>query len=56
MCNAGLKGGKTIPWIDVCQNDGNLLAAGGGNQLITIFDKRESKIIKNFDVHDGDVS
>ena len=35
-------------WIDVCQNDGNLLAIGGWNEKIKIFDKRESKIIKTF--------
>ena len=41
-------------WIDVCQNDGNLLVSGGYNANIKIFDKRESKIIKTFDdVHSG---
>ena len=35
--------------MDVCQNDGNLLASGGIDRDIKIFDKRESKIIKTFD-------
>ena len=38
-------------WIDVCQNDGNLLVSCGTDTSIKIFDKRESKIIKTFDVH-----
>ena len=38
-------------WIDVCQNDGNLLVSGGTDTSIKVFDKRESKIIKTFDVH-----
>ena len=41
-------------WIDVCQNDGNVLTSGGEDQRIKIFDKRVSKIIKTFDdVHSG---
>ena len=35
-------------WIDICQNNGNLLAACGMDMEIKIFDKRESKIIKTF--------
>ncbi len=41
-------------WIDVCQSNGNLLASGGVDRAIKIFDKRESKIVKTFDsVHLG---
>ena len=36
-------------WIDVCPNNGNLLAAGGSDMSLKIFDKRESKIVKTFD-------
>ena len=36
-------------WIDICQSNGNLLATGGGDQNVKIFDKRESKIVKTFD-------
>ena len=35
-------------WIDVCQNDGNLLVIGGVWN-IEVFDKRVSKIIKTCD-------
>ena len=41
--------GNLTCWIDVCQNDGNLLVSGGARQNINIFDKRESQIIKTFD-------
>ncbi len=41
-------------WIDVCQSNGNLLASGGGDKVIKIFDKRESKIVKTFEgIHSG---
>ncbi len=40
--------GSTI-WIDVCQSDANLLASGGDDEIIRIFDKRESKIVKSFE-------
>ncbi len=36
-------------WIDVCQSDPNLLASGSQDQIIKIFDKRESKIVKTFE-------
>ncbi len=36
-------------WIDVCQSNGNLLASGGGDKVIKIFDKRESKIVQTFE-------
>ena len=36
-------------WIDVCQSDGNLLAASGADKRVRIFDKRESKIVQTFD-------
>ena len=39
---------KGTTWIDVCQNDGNLLASCGYDKIINIFDKRVSKIIKTF--------
>ena len=35
-------------WIDVCQSNGNLLAAGGDDKNVKIFDKRESKIVRTF--------
>ena len=41
-------------WIDVCQSNGNLLAAGGENNNIKIFDKRLSKIVQTFyGIHKG---
>ncbi len=36
-------------WIDVCQSNRNLLASGGYDGIINIFDKRESKIVKTFE-------
>ena len=40
--------------MDACPNDGNLLAADGGNGSIKIFDRREGRIVKTFEeVHAG---
>ena len=43
-------------WIDVCQNDGNMLASGGTDVNLKIFDKRESKIVQTFnEIHLGNI-
>ena len=44
-------------WINVCQSNGNLLAAGGGEMVVKVFDKRESRFIKKFDdgAHSGEL-
>jgi hypothetical protein len=45
---------RLIYWIDVYQSDGNLLASGGMDKNIKIYDRRESKIVKTFDgIHSG---
>ena len=36
--------------VDVCQSNRNLLAAGGWDQNIKIFDKREAKIVQIFEI------
>ena len=36
-------------WIDANQTNGNFLVSGGGDYNVKVFDKRESKIVKNFD-------
>ena len=44
-----------INWIDVCQGDGNLLVAGGGDLSIKVIDRRESRIVKTFSkCHSGE--
>ena len=41
-------------WVDVYQINGSLLATGGTEKNVKIFDKRESKIVKTFDdIHKG---
>ena len=48
--------GEGTRWIDVCQSNGNLLASGGGNMAVKIFDKREAKIVQTFDgIHKGSI-
>lgn len=36
-------------WIDVCKNNGKLLASGGTDADIKIYDRRENKIVRTFD-------
>ena len=36
-------------WIDVCQNNGSLLATAGVDNNVKIFDKRVSKVVHTFD-------
>ncbi len=42
-------------WIDVCPSDSNLLAAGGKDISVKVYDRRESKIVKTFgnELHSG---
>ena len=37
-----------ILWIDICQSDGNMLAAGGWGRNVKIVDKRVSKVVQTF--------
>ena len=39
----------TTFWIDVCPKDANLLASGGSDKSIKIFDRRVSKVTKTLD-------
>lgn len=40
--------------IDVCQSNGDLLASGGSSNNIKIFDRRQSKIVREYDkIHRG---
>ena len=55
MFSYGLLIGVTC-WIDVCPENGNLLASGGEDNNVKIFDKRESKIVRTFDgIHTGSI-
>ena len=42
-------------WIDVCQSDGNMLASGGTDGILKIFDKRESKIVQTYSIHTSNI-
>lgn len=43
-------------WIDVCQNNGNLLALDSDRKKLNIIDKRESKVVRTFDgIHLGKI-
>lgn len=37
----------------MCQTDGNLLVEGGQDSDVKVIDKREAKIVKSYDIHDG---
>lgn len=45
----GLQDIAYTSWIDVCPNNGSLLATAGEDQNIKIYDRREAKIAKIFD-------
>ena len=36
----------TTNWIDVCPTDANLLASGGTDKIVKVYDQRESKILE----------
>jgi hypothetical protein len=43
-----------VDWIDACQGDGTLLAAGGTDNDIKIYDIRESRVVNTFNgIHSG---
>ena len=53
ICNFPIQTENTH-WIDICETNGNLLASGGRDATIKIFDKRRAKIVKTFgDIHAG---
>lgn len=39
---------ERILWIDVCPENGSLVAAGGEGNSIYVYDRRESKVVKTF--------
>ena len=46
-----------ITSIDVSPVDGNLVASGGFDHIIKVYDRRDSKIVRNFDtVNTGEIS
>lgn len=38
----------TTYWIDTCWSDENLLATGGEDKIVKVFDRRAGKIVKSF--------
>ena len=46
----------TTSWINICPGDGHMMAAGGLDKNVKIFDRRESSIVKTFDdIHTGNI-
>lgn len=46
-----------IVWMDVCPNEGNLIAFGGTDRAAKIFDRRKSQVVKTFrGLHSGKYS
>ena len=47
-----------IAWcLDVCPTDNNIIAVGGEDRVVKIYDRRESKVIKEIgDSKDGNSS
>lgn len=42
-------------WIDACPSNGNLIASGGEDKSIKLYDKRSSRIVKIFnELHEGE--
>ena len=45
-----------VIWIEVCQNNRNLLVVDGCDKNVKIFEKRESKFIRTFEgIHNGNI-